>query len=77
MADSHLPPLATGSRDETLAQPGGDGGSPGGLPRRREGDGAARCSTGASEMVGIDELSVRMKICATAVEELDWGLQGP
>jgi hypothetical protein len=61
---------------ETLMRTDDNGGSPGGLPRRWGGDGAARRTTATPGVVNINELSAGMQICTTAMEELDRGLQG-
>jgi hypothetical protein len=75
-ADSRLPPLATGSRAETLTWPGGNGGSPGGFPRRRRGDGAARHSMTSSTRCGTSALDVGMQICTLAVRRIPSVLPG-
>jgi hypothetical protein len=77
MADSRLRPLATRSREETLARPGGDDGSPGGLPRRQEGDRAARRVVASSSMVGMAGKGAGRRICMKAVASSTSGLQGP
>jgi hypothetical protein len=70
MAPARLLPLAMADAGETLASSGSCRGLPRGLIGRHRGDRAVRCSTGISEMVGINGLGTKKMTCASAVEEL-------
>jgi hypothetical protein len=61
---------------ETLAQPEAHGGSPGGLPRRRGGDGAARRTTANPERCGSGGFSSGRRICMPATNPTTVGSDG-
>jgi hypothetical protein len=76
MAPGRLLPPTGRSGEETLARPGGHGGSPRKLLRRRRGNEEKRWTTAVSDRGGINGSGSGKVTCACSAKELDSVLSG-